>query len=287
MSEPWPACLPRPQWRSFKQLHVPGDWVEVYEVQPGVFALYEPRHWEEVISYLVLGRNRALMWDTGMGFVPIRPLIESLTQLPVTVVNSHTHFDHIGGNWEFGDVRTHSNPYARLRSEGGLEDVWRNETTLEKLAEPLPAVLPKRTRPFDITKFVHDDERLDLGGRVLRVIASPGHSPDHICLLDENNGLLFTGDIFYEAPIYVAGEGTNFADFVASTHRLAALVPQVKALLPSHNTPFSAPGNLLKLRDAAEAINSGAAKPARVSIDRAEFDFEEFGIWTRPDRDSH
>src|SRR5262245_57368022 len=83
-----------------------------------VFAIAEPLQFEETISYLIVGRDRALPSDTGLGLVPIRPVVEELTGLPVTVLNSHTHFDHVGGNAEFEDVIARDTEYTRSNARG-------------------------------------------------------------------------------------------------------------------------------------------------------------------------
>ena len=72
-------------------------WFAVYRLPGEVYALYEPHHFQDVISYLILGKERALLLDTGMGIGNIRAVAERLTKLPITVVNSHSHFDHVGG----------------------------------------------------------------------------------------------------------------------------------------------------------------------------------------------
>ena len=69
------------------------EWFQVYESQKGVYSIVEPYQFQMSISHLILGDERALLFDTGMGMAPIKPVIESLTDLPVTVLNSHTHFD--------------------------------------------------------------------------------------------------------------------------------------------------------------------------------------------------
>ncbi len=71
---------------------------------PGVLAIYEPHQAEETISYLILGKKMALLFDTGMGISDIRKVTGELTQLPIVVLNSHTHNDHVGGNWQFDTV---------------------------------------------------------------------------------------------------------------------------------------------------------------------------------------
>src|SRR5262245_38307742 len=97
----WCKQLPRPEYKSLERVYVPDAWFEVYRIRPGVFAIYEPHQFQEVISYLITGPKDALLFDTGMGISRMRPLVEYLTKLPVQVLNSHTHADHVGGNFEF------------------------------------------------------------------------------------------------------------------------------------------------------------------------------------------
>src|SRR5215510_1299191 len=90
----WCRELPRPEYAKLERVNVHDDWFEVYRIRPGVFAIYEPHQFEEVISYLVIGSKRALLFDTGMGIGKISDVVMELTKLPVIVLNSHTHFDH-------------------------------------------------------------------------------------------------------------------------------------------------------------------------------------------------
>ncbi|CAF4630405.1 unnamed protein product, partial [Rotaria socialis] len=78
-------------------------WFQVYRVRPNVFAIYEPYHWEETISYLVVGSKHSLLIDTGMGIGNIQKVIDSLVPSSATlkVINTHTHHDHTGDNWRF------------------------------------------------------------------------------------------------------------------------------------------------------------------------------------------
>src|SRR6202451_1546569 len=91
----WCRQLPRPQYTNLDRVSSPDPWFEVYKVTPGVFAIYEPHQFEETISFLILGEKRALLFDTGMGISNIRKVTEELTKLPVDVLNSHTHNDHV------------------------------------------------------------------------------------------------------------------------------------------------------------------------------------------------
>ena len=62
----WCRTLPRPVYRTLERVAIKDYWFEVYKIRPGVFAIYEPHQSEEVISYLILGTKRAVLFDTGM-----------------------------------------------------------------------------------------------------------------------------------------------------------------------------------------------------------------------------
>jgi glyoxylase-like metal-dependent hydrolase (beta-lactamase superfamily II) len=124
---------------------------------------------------------------------------------------------------------------------------------------------------------VHDGSRIDLGGRALEVLRVPGHAPDAIALRDEARGLLFTGDTFYEGPIYVFGGGADVGAYARSVERLAALTPPPRKLLTAHNVAVSDPHFLVALRDAMRTIASGAAAGTRDST-LVTYAFDRFSI---------
>jgi glyoxylase-like metal-dependent hydrolase (beta-lactamase superfamily II) len=280
----WCKALPRPAYKTLKRLEVKDGWFEVYGVAPGVYAIYEPHQWEEVISYLVVGTRRALLFDTGMGIADIDQPVARLTRLPVSVLNSHTHHDHVGDNWRFASVLGLDTAFTR-QSMRGSREAAQEEIAPEAICGKLPAGFdPKtyRTRPFRITEIVRDGSRIDLGGRTLEVIATPGHTPDSISLLDRQNGLLFTGDLFYLGPIFLYGPETDLAAYQRSVARLRALVPQLKLLLPAHNTPVAAPAFLEKLDDALRLIKAGKLAPKARRPQYVEYGFDEFSIRLAP-----
>ncbi len=283
-SPEWCRKLPRPEYRSLERVPVRSDWFEVYRVRPGVFALYESRQAEEVISYLIVGTRRALLFDTGMGIASIRPVVKQLTTVPVTVLNSHSHYDHIGGNHEFSDILAFDSSFTRERAARGYSaEVMKDEISPANLCGSLPKGFRAnayRARPFRISGSVHDGSRIDLGERELEVVAVPGHTPDSIALLDRRHRLLFTGDTFYVGPIWLFEPETDLKQYASSTARLAALSGSLDLLLPGHNTPVAAPSYLPKLRDAARSILQGTAQGTRED-DRRRFQFDGFSILTR------
>jgi len=278
----WCRNLPRPAYSQLERLPTADPWFEVYKIRPGIFAIYEPHQLEEVISYLIIGSDKALLFDTGMGISNIQALTASLTKLPVSVVNSHTHNDHVGDNWRFGDVYGMDTDFTRANARGSKEDA-QAELPLEEICGALPAGFDAKayaTKAFHITHWLHDGDRIDLGGRTLKVIGTPGHTPDAIALLDEKNGLLFTGDSFYLGPIYLYRPETDLDAYVLSMQKLAALAPHLQLLLPSHNTPVADPSYLPKVVAAIEQVRRGTMKPIAKDTKR-EYVFEGFSFLMR------
>lgn len=262
----WCRALPRPEYKALERVKISDPWFEVYRVAPGVFAIYEPHQSEETISYLIAGEKRALLFDTGMGIGDLRKVTTELVhQLPIVVLNSHTHNDHVGDNWRFPTVYGMDTDFTRKNAQGSRNDA-QEEITLEQICGTLPKRFDRTTyatRPWKIASTMHDGDRIDLGGRSIEVIATPGHTPDAITLLDRANGLLFTGDTYYPAPIWLYRPETDLDAYDASIRKLAALAPQVKIVLGAHNVPVASPSVLGRLVAAFEAVRAGkiAATP--------------------------
>jgi len=276
----WCRNLPRPEYKTLDRVDVGSSWFEVYRIRPGVFAIYEPHQFEEVISYLILGDKHAILFDTGLGVAPIRDVTARLTTLPITVINSHTHFDHTGGNADFSDIANEDLPYSRHNAQGQSNIYSRDALAPARICGALPpGVKPDAyaIRPWRATQTLLDGEKFELGGRTLEVIFTPGHTPDSLMLLDRANGLLFTGDTFYPGPIYLFTPETNFAAYAHSVARLAPLASRLKLLLPAHNVPVASPDNLTRLASAVEKVRSRQAK-ATVTDGRREYSFDGFSL---------
>jgi len=255
----WCRALPRVEYKTLHRVAVRDPWFEVYAVAPAVFAIYEPHQSEETISYLIAGDRQAMLFDTGMGIGDIRKVTAELTRLPIVVLNSHTHNDHVGDNWRFEMIYGMDTDFTRENARGSHEDA-QAEITPRQICGKLPKGFDRKayaTRPWKIKTYKHDGDRVDLGGRSLEVIATPGHTPDAICLLDRANGLLFTGDTYYPAPIWLFRPETNLKAYDASIRRLAALAPQIKMVLGAHNIPVAPPSVLLDLVSAFELVQRG------------------------------
>lgn len=274
----WCKALPRPEYQALERVPITDPWFEVYKVAPDTFAIYEPHQSEEVISYLILGHDKAVLFDTGMGISDIRKVVNELMggdaatrrgtqgkkpslELPIIVLNSHTHDDHVGGNWQFESIYSMDTDFSRQNARGSIADA-QAEITRGEVCGDLPRNFDAksyRTKPWTISKYIHDGDRLDLGGRTLEILATPGHTPDAISLFDRANGLLFTGDTYYPAPIWLYRPETDLDAYAKSIARLAALASQVKLVIGAHNIPVISPAVLHNLVAAFADLRAGKA----------------------------
>ncbi len=128
---------------------------------------------------------------------------------------------------------------------------------------------------------MHDGDHIDLGGRSLTILATPGHTPDAICLFDAANGLLFTGDTYYPGTIWIYRPETNLAAYDASVRRLATLAPQVQIVLGAHNVPVAPPSVLPQLVTAFEAARDHKVPATPSGAGKVTYKVDNFSFLMR------
>ena len=278
----WWDALPRPAWRELEKIDQSQDWFEVYKIQDGLFAIYEPGQFEEVISYLIVGSKKALLFDSGLGIGDMKRVVSELTELVPIVVNSHTHYDHVGGNHQFDTVHGTETDYTRKNANGREHDAVAEFVGEGWIWKPTPEGFSRkgyRSKPFTIAETLTEGDVFDLGGRKLEVLLTPGHAPDALCLLDRENRLLFTGDTFYPATLYAHLVGSDFHRYRETAQRLSYLADEVDFVLPAHNEPWVPSDYLPKMRDAFESIVNEET-PFVVTDGDREYSFAGFTILT-------
>ncbi len=215
-------------------------WFVTRPALDAVWLIDEPQH---VCCWLIAGTERAVLLDSGLGIRPIRPLVERLCPLPVELVTTHYHFDHVGGHYEFDQTAVHEgvaplaagtpdrvlHAYAAFvhdrdrhleeylaldRSRFGLiTDALSSRGDSRPISTPATWTIAA----IPATRVLHDNDVFDLGGRSLTVLHTPGHSPDSICLLDEREGILFAVDQFNIDGVYVHFADSDVAAFAESS----------------------------------------------------------------------
>lgn len=235
------------------------DWFRVTELEPGVFSINEPLHAENVHSWLVIGDREAALVDTGMGVGDIRDVVEAITDLPVQVINSHAHWDHVGGNWRFDRIAIHEAEVRDLQT-GADNRVLRRWFGPDQLSGPLPHPVSAETIAIlatNPTRVLEGGETIDLGGVALEVIHAPGHSPGGIVLLDRRRGILFSTDVAYASTLYITAPGSNLGQYCRTMTALADLAPSLRVLYPSHDDAAVDPAILPAMRDGLLEIRDG------------------------------
>jgi len=85
------------------------NWFSTEKIDKDTFAISEYKHWEKTNCYLLCGEKKAFLIDTGLGVSNIKNITDELTNLPVTVLTTHVHWDHIGGHKYFDNFMVHEN----------------------------------------------------------------------------------------------------------------------------------------------------------------------------------
>jgi len=256
-------------------------WFEVLAPEPGIYTIVEPLHVEQVKSNLIVGDERAMLIDTGMGVGDIRSVVEGLTDRPVFVVNSHAHWDHIGGNWRFEEIWIHEAEAAWLSKGIGNERLQRWFAP-ENLSGPLPPGFDPTSatvQPSHPNGVLQGGEAFNLGGRTLEVIHCPGHSPGGIALFDPDFGVLFSTDVAYPHDLYAYSSEADLRAYHRSLTRLALLTPVLRTVYPSHGASPMEPALLPAMRDAVGDI-LGGRQADRIHGEIARHEFEGFTVLT-------
>ncbi|WP_044891792.1 MBL fold metallo-hydrolase [Opitutus terrae] len=208
------------------------EWFTASEVAPATWRIVDHG---TVNVYLVIGRDRALLIDTGYGQANLRQYVQSLTSLPLTVINTHGHLDHSGADLQFGTVLADPADFAGI--ERTADSVRRESKPDPKLPAAERFDYGANARPLAL-KPVKDGEIIDLGGRQLEVITTPGHTPGEIVLLDRAQKLLFAGDHINRLVWLQLRNCLPLEAYLASLEKIAARADEFTTIMPGHNEPF-------------------------------------------------
>ena len=281
----WYTALPRSQYASLNKMDLGDPWFEVYQLENNIYAIYEPRHFQEVISYLIIGCDGALVIDTGMGMGNFKAVIDKLYDGKLTVVNTHTHFDHIGGNYQFPLVYVFNHPVAISRLKNGLpNDMVSDNMVDDSTVLPYPDGFDPNAYHINPCNFktIESGHIFDLGDRQIQVIHTPGHSPDSIMLYETATKTLFTGDTYYPATLYAhldSPDGmTSAIEIYKNTMIQVAAQFSDYLVHASHNEPVR-DGTVLK--KVADALTDICAHKVVFEVDQfglKKYTFDDFCI---------
>ena len=250
-------------------LPVAEPWFTSEHVEPGVIRLYEP-HCHRLVranTFLVKGRDRDLLVDTGMAVAPLRAALAPWLDKPLVLFTTHAHVDHVGGHHEFPEAEILVHPLeaeelrqadrsSRLSFEqfgpvmlAGLRAAGFD--TSGSLVDAVPSggfdIEASRRPGTTETRLVSERDVVDLGDRRFEVLHLPGHSPGSIALYDQIDRMLLAGDAVYDGIIVDDIPGADIGDYRRTMQRLLTL--PVRIVHGGHNRSFGPE----RLREIAEA----------------------------------
>jgi glyoxylase-like metal-dependent hydrolase (beta-lactamase superfamily II) len=210
----------------------PQGWFHVIRLDSDTYALSEPKYWQANVSYLLLGTRRALLFDTGPGIYSIRDVVRGLTSLPVTVIPSHLHFDHVGRIAEFSDIAIIDLEALRRQVKDGI------------LTEPPTQYLLQSGYRIPVSHWLKDREVIDLGGRRITVLSTPGHTPESVSLFDPSHRRLFTGDLVNREVSLLNVPGSDLHQTLRSLHELERVAQGQDLAYEAHSEKPLTPAEL-------------------------------------------
>ena len=206
----------------------------VNQLKPKVYHIAEPMG---VCMTLVIGEEKALLLDTGYGTGNLYETVRQITDLPLTVVNSHGHLDHVLGNGYFGEVYLHPADLPLYRQHTSKE---RKQSFLNRRLTK-PQLFSNDFSPEAFladfkTKVIPVEEGavFDLGGVRLTVIHIPGHTPGGIALLDDRDRLLLTGDMVSAHIWMFLPESTRIGTCIESLRKIQQRSGEYDGIVASH-----------------------------------------------------
>jgi glyoxylase-like metal-dependent hydrolase (beta-lactamase superfamily II) len=210
-------------------LAVAANWYERRDMGNGVTILSEPHANAYIRANIwhIRGSELDLVIDTGMGLRPLLPELDIIPGKPLLAIATHIHVDHVGSLHEFPD---RAGPRVSARGFATMSDDWTLAHMFRELEAPVSALPASdwcvehyRIEPAPLTRHLEEGDAVDLGDRRFSVLELPGHSADSIGLLDETNGVLFSGDAIYDDELIDNLPDSDRAAYRATMGRLKEL----------------------------------------------------------------
>ncbi len=250
------------------------DWFTIDKIDEETYIISEYRHWEETHCYLLNGTERSLLIDTGLGICNIYDEVIKLTDKPVTAAATHIHWDHIGGHKYFPDFYAHENELDWL--SGGFPLPLETIKTYVTDRCELPEGYDVNTYEFfqgTPSRVLRDNDIIDIGGRAVQVLHTPGHSPGHMCFWEQARGYLFTGDLVYKDTLFAYYPSTDPEAYLKSLERIAEL--PAKRVFPAHHSLDIQPEIVIRMRDEFRKLKDFG----KLHHGSGVFDHGDWGLW--------
>lgn len=187
------------------------------------------------LCWLICGKKQAALIDTGCGGRGLRELVGALTNLPVQVLLTHGHRDHLGGVGQFGCAWLHPADLPLVKRASTPER--RADFVRGKAPEVFATLPPDTFPPSGPTEYLplKEGDVFDLGGMALEVLETPGHTPGSVCFLDRTHRTIYTGDICARRTLMMLPESQSLSVLRSSLERLTTLSGAYDVQLIGHD----------------------------------------------------
>lgn len=217
-----------------------------------------------VNRFLLTGKERALLLDTGYGEKSMMRKVGALTQLPLVVVNSHLHPDHSDGNHLFETVYVgEADMPARGMPSNGLTravaDHFRKNTAMPNAI--VDKVLKYGLINTGTEKYLPMPDAYDLGGRTIETLPCPGHTPGSTLLLDPSRRSVYAGDAINPGFWAFTNAELSLKEYAALWRELAARLRGYEKIWISHHRGALPIDRIGAFADALEAAAPDKSKP--------------------------
>lgn len=206
--------------------------IEVKQLKEHIYLLHDN---EGATGYLVVGEKKALVIDTMNGYENVHDVVRTLTDLPLLVVNTHGHCDHIYGNVYFEEAYINPDDIEIAKKHMAFQDF------VEACREHNLSMPPFKT--------IKDGDVIELGGLTLDVISLQGHTPGGICLLLREDRILFTGDSINHHLWMQLEESSKLKDFLKHLDKIMYVTNEADYILHGHAKGFDNISLMMQLRD--------------------------------------
>lgn len=239
---------------SFSQV---SPWFTAKEIEPGVWVIDEQG---AVNMYLVIGRDSAMLVDTGLGIAGLKQFVQGITDKPLIVINTHGHPDHSGANNQFDKIWVNPLDKDAAIMFAGVEARKNAASMMLGEKKPSPSDLYQSADHSPQYLDLKAGKVFDLGDRQLEVMALPGHSPGSVGFLDAKNRILVAGDNNNLLVWLFLETCTPLSVYLQTLEMQGKRIPEFDTILPGHGGPI--PASFISDQIACvKAVLDGTASP--------------------------
>lgn len=226
-----------------------------------------------ILIYLIVGGKKAAVIDTGLGTNDLRKTIELITKLPIVVLHSHGHLDHVGANALFDEIYLNFKEYKLIgngyntNTEQRLKFIKQHLKDSPEKYEYIKEHIVK-SKNIDY-KNIDDGDIIDLGGIELTAVSTPGHTPGCISYINRKDHYAFTGDAIADIHWFDNGNSIGVKGFLDTLNHFEENAIGVKNIYAAHlPNPFGIE-LVHDLQKAAKEVINGADD----KLENADYEF--------------